>query len=298
MHAPPLSVGRHRDGVGDRHGAGHGPRVRVERKHGHREPADRTLLDPLGHLRAVDPGVDVLRHTVQGPHGHLVRPRCARNEERVGGVGGAVGARATERIVKLGKEHPFPRLGQLAAYVGRVPGEQAAYLVEGLGGDEGILCPPVRELEVGSGRVAADGMPLQLPVHHREDVAHRAPERVEVGDRVAEVDRAVELVRQGVDRAHGEPGRPPTVVPDPEEGHEGDPERPALRQELVGPPPDELVLGAPGGVVAGDPVRRQLGAVGSPPAEDGGGDFLLIRPRAHEDVGADPGRGKKLGEGA
>ena len=142
--------------------------MRVERHQGHGEPAERALLEALCGLRALDPGVDVLGQTVQGPHRHPLRPRCARHEERVHGLGGAVGTRAAERIVELGEEHPLPGVGQLGADVGRIPGQQAAHLVEDLGRDECVLGPPVGQLEVGPGRVAADGMPLELPVHHRE----------------------------------------------------------------------------------------------------------------------------------
>ncbi len=89
------------------------------------------------------------------------------------------------------------------------------------------------------------------------------------------------------------------MVPHPEEGHEGEAQLVAPRQQLVRPPAQQLVLGsAAGGVVVGDPVGGELGAVGAPPAKGGRGDVLLLGTGAHEHIGADARGRQKLGEGA
>ena len=121
------------------------------------------LSMPSAGLGALDPGVDVLRHAVHGLHRHPFGPGRARDEERVDRLGGTVGAGAAEGVVELGEEHALPGLGQLTADVGRVTGEEAAHLVQGLGRDQRVLGPRVGELQVGPGRVAADGVPLELP---------------------------------------------------------------------------------------------------------------------------------------
>ena len=105
----------------------------------------------------------MLRQAVHGLHRDVLGPRRARDEKRVDGLGGTVGAGAAEGVVELREEHALPGLGQLTAYIRRVTGEEAAHLVQDFGPDQRVLGPRVRKLEVGPGRVAADGMPLELP---------------------------------------------------------------------------------------------------------------------------------------
>ena len=92
---------------------------------------------------------------------------------------------------------------------------------------------------------------------------------------------------------------PPPWSPTPKKAMRGRSSSSHARQQLVRPPTQQLVLGpAAGGVVVGDPVGGELGAVGAAPAKGGRGDVLLLRAGTHEHVGPDPRGRQQLGKGA
>ena len=148
----------------------------IEDDHGHRQATDRAL-DAFRGLGAIDPGRDVLRQAVHRPHGHLLGPDRARDQERLDRPGGAIGAGAAQGIVELSEEDALPGLGQLGTHVRCVAGEQAAHLVEDLGLDQRVLGLRVRKLQVGPGRVAPNGVPLELAGHRRAARSSRPPRR-------------------------------------------------------------------------------------------------------------------------
>ena len=211
-HALPARVGRRGNGVGDGDRTGRRPRMRVEDDHGQREPTDRAL-HALCRLGPFDPRVDVFHDAVHGLHRHPFRPGRARDEECVDRLGGPVGAGAAEGVVELGEEDALPRLGQLAADVGSVAGEQAAHLAQDLRRDQCVLGVPVGELQVGAGRVTPDGMPLELPGHRGQRVGPLGCvlERTEVagGDRRSRWLRRAHLAERGRSAWRAAVGPPP-----------------------------------------------------------------------------------------